>query len=179
MMQMAGFQIGRGELLVAGGAIASAFATIISKVTLQQIPLGFFTIFRTALGTVIFFATAMKIYGSAHFMDVFSPFLWQWMFLYGAVIVVGGQLCLFAGLKRSNASEASLANSFSPIAGILAAFLILGEVPTTAQYIGGSVIIIGIVLNRIGVIRQSPQTTPPSQVTPAEERDMDVGFKGI
>ncbi len=179
MMQMGGLEIGRGELLAAGGAIASAIATILSKVSLQQIPLGIFSIIRTAIGTVVFFVAAMVLYGAEHFADVFSPFLWQWMLIYGAVIVVGGQLSLFEGLKRSNASEVSFSNSFSPVAGILAAFLILGEVPTLAQYIGGSVIILGIVLNQIGVMRQSARPFAASRRTPAKEMDSNVGYKGV
>lgn len=178
-MNTMGFQVGRGELMAAGGAVSSAIGTLISKVTLRNITLGVFTVFRTALGTVVFFTVALKLFGPAHFMDVFSPVLWQWMLVYGAVIVVGGQLCLFAGLKKTSASEVSLANSFSPVVGILAAFLILGEAPTFAQYIGGSVIICGIVVNQIGVSRM-PATTPTApQVTPAKEMDVDVGFKGI
>ncbi len=179
MVSMGGFQVGRGELMAAGGAVALAVSTIISKVKLRNIPLGIFTIFRTTLGTVVFFVVALKLYGLQHFRDAFSPLLWQWMLLYGAVIVVGGQLCWFTGLKRSGASDVSLASSFSPIAGFLAAYLILGEAPTTVQYIGGSIIICGIVLNQIGVYANSAQITAAPQVNPNKEMDMEVGFKGV
>lgn len=179
MVPMGGFQVGRGELLAAAGAVSLAVSTIISKVKLRQIPLGIFTIFRTALGTVVFFVTALKIYGSMHFIDAFSPLLWRWMLLYGAVIVVGGQLCWFTGLKTTSASDVSFASSFSPIAGILAAYLILGEAPTRAQYIGGSVIICGIILNQIGVSRKSAETPTVPQLSSDKEMDMEVGFKGI
>ncbi|MGB7441265.1 MAG: DMT family transporter [Coleofasciculaceae cyanobacterium] len=178
MVQMAGFQVGTGELLAAGGAIASAVATVTSRVTLREIPLGLFSIIRTIIGTIVFFVVVIILFEPTHFIDVFSPFLWKWMLIYGAVIVVGGQLCLFAGLKKSSASEVSLANSFSPIAGILAAFLILGEAPTAAQYMGGSVIILGIVLNQIGVLRQSAKMRQ-QQASLAQETDVDMGFKGI
>jgi hypothetical protein len=72
-----------------------------------------------------------------------------------------------------------LASSFSPIAGILAAYLILGEAPTFAQYIGGSVILLGIALNQIGVVRQRTKTPTVPPVSLAKEIDMEVGFKGI
>ena len=49
MMDMGGLTIGRGEFMAAGGAIALAISTIISKVTLKQIPLGLFSIIRTTL----------------------------------------------------------------------------------------------------------------------------------
>ena len=179
MVNMAGgFHLGKGEIMVAAGSICGVIATIISKVTLRQIPLGIFSIIKTTIGTIVFFTIAMTVYGPIHFVDVFSPFLWKWMFLYSAVIVVGGQLCWFIGLKKTTASDVSLATSFSPIAGILAAYFILGEAPTLAQYIGGSVIIGGIALNQIGVLRFSTQTTAAPQIT-EKEMDTEVGFKGI
>ncbi|MGB7444974.1 MAG: DMT family transporter [Coleofasciculaceae cyanobacterium] len=179
MMAMGGLEIGQGELMAAGGAVSLAFSTIISKIKLRQIPLGIFSIYRMAMASLLFFAVVIKLFEPSHFADVFSPFLWQWMLFYGMVIVVGGQLCWFTGLKTTGASDVSLASSFSPIAGILAAYLLLGEEPTVAQYIGGSVVIVGIVLNQIGVFRKTAQTTTPPQVSPAKEMDMEVGFKGV
>ncbi|MCL1468113.1 DMT family transporter [Argonema galeatum] len=167
--------IGTGELLTAGGALAASVGNLISKVKLANIPLGIFTIFRMAVGTVVFFFIALYLYGSEHFMDVFTPFLWQWMLIYSAVIVVIGQLAWFMGLKKSTASEISLASSFTPIAGILAAYFILGEAPNLAQYIGGSIIIGGIIISQIGVWRQSA-AVPLSY---KKEIDMEIGFKGI
>ncbi|MGB3237990.1 MAG: DMT family transporter [Geitlerinemataceae cyanobacterium] len=178
VMKMGGLTIGKGEFLAAGGAIALSISTIISKVTLKQISLGLFSTIRTIVGTIVFFIVVLILYTPTHFIDVFSPFLWQWMIAYGAVIVVGGQLCWFNGLKAAGAADVSLASSFSPIAGIVAAYLILSEAPTMAQYIGGSVIVLGIVLNQIGVFR-SAATTPAPTVSPAKEIDMEVGFKGV
>lgn len=171
--------IGQGELMTAGWAVCIAISTIISKAKLGQIPLGIFTVFRTFIGTIIFFAIVMVQYGPIHFIDIFSPLLWQWMLFYGIVIVVGGQLCFFTGLKKSTASEVSLASSFGPIAGILASYLILGELPSIAQYIGGTVIMAGIILTQIGVVRQSTKTPVTMQSISAMEIDREVGFKGV
>lgn len=179
MMPMGGIALGLGEFLAAGGAIAFAVSTILSKVTLKQIPLGLFSIIRTAVGTLIFSIVVLMLYTPTHFMDVLSPFLWQWTIVYSAVIVVGGQLCWFNGLKTAGAADVSLASSFSPIAGIVAAYLILSESPTRAQYIGGGIILIGIVLNQIGIFRQPDRPTPQPPVSPAKEIDLEVGFKGI
>ena len=175
MMMEEGLNIGAGELMTAIGAIALAISSIISKVKLNSIPLGIFTIFRTAVGTLIFFSATVKLYGVSHFMDVFAPIVWQWMLLYGIVIVVGGQLAWFKGLKSTDAADVSLASSISPIAGILAAFLILGEVPTMAQYIGGGVIIIGIIFSQIGTARQKDSAKGKA----VRQMDEQVGFKGI
>ncbi|MGB5962664.1 MAG: DMT family transporter [Coleofasciculaceae cyanobacterium] len=165
--------VGGGEILAALGAIALAVSTIFSKLGLNQIPLGIFTVFRTALGTLIFFVAALYLYGNEHFADAWSPFLWQWMLVYGGVIVALGQSCWFIGLKNSTPSKVSLASSFSPIAGIIAAYLILNEVPTLPQYIGGSVVLAGIVISQLGIRRKIRATIK------LEDAETGVGFKGI
>ncbi|MEM1426395.1 MAG: DMT family transporter, partial [Cyanobacteria bacterium P01_H01_bin.130] len=132
MAEMMGFTLGRGEILAAIGAISRAIAALASSYALRHIPLGIFMIGRTGISTVVFGITAIILFGPEHFMDVASPFLWQWMLVYGGILVMGGQLAWSAGLRTSTASEVSLASSFGPIAGILSAFLILGDLPTTA-----------------------------------------------
>lgn len=171
--------IGRGELMVAIAAIFQSISNTVSRVSLSQIPLGIFSIFRVAVGTVVFFATVIKLFGVSHFTDVFAPILWQWMLIYGAVIVVGGQLSWFQGLKKTEAADVSFASSFSPLAGILFAYLILGEVPTSSQYIGGAVIIIGIIFNQMGILPKKPSKTEKNDKEWQKELDHDVGFKGI
>ena len=178
-VQMAGLQIGKAELMAAGGAIAAAIATIISKICLGQIPLGVFNIIRTVIGTAVFFIATIILLHPIHFIDAFSPFVWQWMMLYGGVIVVGGQLAWFEGLKQSSAAEVALASSFSPVAGVLAAYLILSEVPTAAQYIGGAVILLGIALSQVGVSQKEAEPTKTPQEVSAQELETGMGFKGV
>ncbi|MGB8698359.1 MAG: DMT family transporter [Thermosynechococcaceae cyanobacterium] len=181
-MGMGGLHIGTGELLTAFSAIASASSTVLSKKYLGHVPLGLYSVFRTALGTVIFFFLARLIYGNHHFMDAFSPFLWQWMVLYGTLIVVLGQSFWVKGLRASTVTSASLASSFTPLAAILASYFILGEAPTQAQVMGGSAILVGICLSQIG-IRTKPSILAPKtdinalQIEQALETRM--GFKGI
>lgn len=182
MMNMGGLSLGLGELLAIAGAIAVSASTIIGKKYLSQIPLGIYSIFRTALGTVIFFFIALVLYGRDHFADVLSPFLWQWMFLYGGLIVVVGQSFWIKGIKTSTVSMASLIGSFSPIAGILAAYLILGEVPTLAQYIGGSLILLGISLSQLGIRRKTNNRIASAKVNSMQTQqqvETNMGFKGI
>lgn len=181
LMQMAGFHLGLGELLAALGAIALAVATILGKKRLSKVPLSIYSIVRTGLGTVIFFLAALVLYGHDHFMGVFSPFLWQWMLLYGAIIVVVGQSFWLAGLRASSVSTASIIGSFTPIAGILAAYWILGEVPTRVQYMGGSVILLGLVFSQIGLQRQMARITRSHMSSTQAEQAIEthMGFKGI
>jgi drug/metabolite transporter (DMT)-like permease len=153
------FHLGTGEIQVAIASLILAVATVLSKLRLQRIPLGFFSLFRTGLGTIVFFILAISLYGSRHFADAFSPFLWWWMILYGAAIVAFGQLCGFAGLRKASIAQTTLANSLQPLAAILMAYGILQEVPTMAQYLGGGIIFLGIILSTIGNLRQRKNIT--------------------
>ncbi|NER84277.1 MAG: DMT family transporter [Leptolyngbya sp. SIO1D8] len=172
-----GFEIGLGELLTLLAAVFKAISNLISKVSLKQIPLGIFNVYRMLVGTIFFFGATVMLYGPEHFMDVTSLFLWQWMLFYSAIIVVGGQWAWFSGLKQSTASEISLATAFNPLVGVLAAYLILRELPTTAQYIGGAVILGGIALNQIGV--QRLHTALPEERPTAKEMTEKIAFKGV
>lgn len=173
-----GMVIGRGALYTLIAAVIKAIANLVSKISLREIPLGIFSVFRMFVGTVFFFGATMVLYGPEHFMDVGSPFLWQWMLFYAAIIVVAGQTFWFNGLKQSTASEVSFATAFNPIVGILSAFLLLGEIPTLGQYLGGIVILCGIILNQIGV-QQLNRMIRPSQQPSMKEMSESVGFKGI
>ncbi len=171
-----------GQWLTVLGAVALAIATIVGKRELARVPLGLYSIVRTGLGTVLFFVVALVLYGQDHFADVLSPFLWRWMLVYGVMIVVVGQSFWIAGLRVSTVSTASIISSFVPIAGIGAAYLILGETPTMAQYIGGSVILVGIGLSQVGVLRQTPTKQRRKRVTSAsaeQQLGAEMGFKGI
>lgn len=172
-VEMMGLSIGRGELLAIGGAIAISVANVTRKIRLSMIPIGVFTIFRIAVGTVFFLALTLKLYGVEHFADVFSPFVWQWISIYGVLIVAGGQIIWFKGLKKSKFRSISYAGYITPIAGILAAYLILGEVPTKAQYIGGCVILLGAFFNQVGMWQETKKFPLKFNL------DRFIGFKGI
>jgi drug/metabolite transporter (DMT)-like permease len=179
MIQMGGFQIGMGEVLVAIAALIGAISTVINKLQLQTIPLGIFSIYRNILGTVIFFFLAKFLYGSQHFIDAFSPLLWEWMIIYAAIIVVMGKLCWLAGLRKATSTELNLANLLNPIISIFMAFLILSEVPTKAQYIGGSLLLAGVILGLIGNLYPSKIHREIARVSSREAMDNFMGFRGV
>lgn len=174
--------VGLGELLAILGAIAISLSTIVSKQRLPQIPLGIYSIIRTGLGTVIFFLVALVLYGHDHFAHAFSPFLWKWMLLYGGIIIVVGQSFWLAGLRAASVATASIISSFTPIAGIMAAYAILGEVPTQAQLLGAGVILVGLVLSQIGIRRQGSRRFAKLRQHSLQAEQLieaGMGFKGL
>ncbi len=179
MMSVAGFQFGLGELFTALGAIAVSIATIISKKWLSHVPLGVYNIVRTGLGTMIFFFVALGWYGREHFAGVLSPFLWKWMLLYGTIIVVVGQSFWNAGLRTSSIATATIIGSFTPVVGIIVAYLILGEVVGTAQYIGGTVILLSLVLSQVGINNRIDCRQTVGCIVTLQSVVSRIGFKGF
>jgi drug/metabolite transporter (DMT)-like permease len=159
---------------ILSGAIIGAIATVVGKLQLQSIPLGIFTIYRNILGTVIFFLLANLLYGLNHFVEVLSP-----MIVYAAVIVVTGQLCWLAGLKNATATELNLASLFNPIAAIIMAYFILGEAPTLAQYLGGSLLLVGMILGFVGNLNQAKINRQLVNSSLREAMSTAIGFRGV
>lgn len=170
--------LGRGELAAAGAATAYAVSTVIARPRLARIPTGVFAVFRNVVGTITFAVIAAYLYGVGHFADIGSPFLWKWMVVYGGIVIVGGQLAWFRGLASAKAIDVSLATSAAPVAGVLAAYLLLGEVPLTAQYIGGAVLMVGIA---IGVLsdRRDEGAASDGSADGALQAESGTGFKGV
>ncbi len=180
MMSWGHFQIGAGEFLAMVGAITLAIATILGRRYLAKVSVGIYSLFRTVLGSIIFLFAALYLYGAVHFMDVFSPFLWQWMLVYGAVIVVAGQFFWLWGLGSNRIAVASLIASFTPVFGILSAYLILGEIPTLAQYLGGGIILLGVGLGQVGRQRRPSLGLMANYSLPLKQGlENQIGFKGF
>jgi drug/metabolite transporter (DMT)-like permease len=173
MVSIGQVQLGWGEGKVALAAIALSISTLVTKLHLQRIPMGLFSIVRTATGTIVYFVVVLILFDISHFSEVFSPFLWQWMLVYGGIVVVLGQALWFQGLRHTPISVSLLVGSFTPIAGVLAAYWILGEAPTQAHYVGGSILLLSIAVGQVGNRRGVQGTPLPAIVT------SEIGFKGM
>jgi drug/metabolite transporter (DMT)-like permease len=171
-----GLMIGTGEILTITAAVVSAIATLINKQKLSDIPVGIYGIFRTGLGSIIFFVFAIILYGSGHFAEMFSPFLWQWMLVYGGMIVVVGQSLWIKGSRESSLTVATIVSCFHPIAGMLFAYWILAELPTMLQIIGSMILLAGLLLSQIKSDRQ-PEIFQAPELHPGD-RD-GGGFSGF
>jgi drug/metabolite transporter (DMT)-like permease len=170
-LSIAGLTFGQGELLTIFATVLLSVSNVISKQQLSEVPLGINGIFKTSLGTFVFFWTAVALYGAGHFGEMFHPYLWQWMLIYGGIIVVVGQSFWLKGLRTVTVSSAALVSCFHPIAGMFFSYLILAELPTSYQVLGGGVILFGLLLSQ-------KKTLPQSARSP-DESTISVGFKGL
>lgn len=171
-----GFTFGQGEILTIISTVFLAIATLINKYQLSHIPLGVYGIFRTGLGSIVFFIFGSWLYGSGHFAEMFSPFLWQWMLVYGGIIVVVGQALWIKGSRQSPLVVSTIISCFHPIAGMFFAYWILAEVPTMQQILGSIILLLGLLFSQ--VTRDCKQKVPESFEMRPESGGVN-GFKGV
>ncbi len=102
------------------------------------------------------------------------------MLVYGGIIIVAGQLLWYKGIATSNASQVSLASSFTPVAGVIFAVFLFGETPSQAILIGGAIIVTGIAI-AIAQIGPIIERRVKSCQTCEEALKLEAGvnFKGV
>ncbi len=148
MSSTTSFSLGKGEILTIISSLLIAGSSLMNKKYLSRIPLGIAHIFRLGVGTLIFFVVANILYGPGHFGELFSPFLWKWMLVYGGIVIVIGQSFWAKGFRETPVSVSAIVSCFSPIAGMVFAYWILSEVPSFGQIVGGMVLFAGLLLSQ-------------------------------
>jgi drug/metabolite transporter (DMT)-like permease len=148
MATTASFSLGKGEILTIISSLLISGSSLMNKKYLSKIPLGIAHIFRLGVGTLIFFMVANLLYGPGHFGELFSPFLWKWMLVYGGIIIVIGQTFWAKGFRETPVSVSAIVSCFNPIAGMVFAYWILSEIPSFGQILGGIVLLIGLLLSQ-------------------------------
>lgn len=179
-----GLMFGKGEIYALLTALTLALGTLLSKVWLKSVPFGIFAVLRMVVGAIIYFFWAYHFFGPVHFGDVLAPVVWQWMLLYGIVIVAGGQTLFLLGIRHARGQDVALAQSFSPIAAVIFAFILLGEVPGTSILIGGTIILAGIFLAQAGgwyQRRLERQRSEAKRLTSSEMMEIEARetFRGV
>ena len=183
----AAFSFGKGEIAAAVATVSFIASTLVSRVGLQGIPLGIFSIYRTVLGTIIYYFLAIYLYGPEHFQDLFSKVVLQWVWVYAIIVIIIGQFAWSIGLKNARSGDVSLATSFSPLAALVIAMILLGEDPGPGLIPGGLVILFAIGIGQYGRIRgahaeaqaaETPEANAALDVDDALEAEGRVNFKG-
>ena len=179
------FTMGKGEIAAVVATFSFIASTIVSRIGLKGIPLGIFSIYRTVLGTIIYYFLALYLYGPLHFQDIFSGVLWTWVWVYAVIVIIIGQFSWNLGLKYARSGDVSLATSFSPLAALVIAMVLLGENPGPGLIPGGLIILFAIGVGQTGRIRQKRSEkqakAAPVEVLQTEEaltHESRVNFKG-
>lgn len=169
-------RFGTGEMAAAGATLSFIASTIVTRSGLRNVPLGIFSIYRTILGTVLYFFLAIYLFGPGHFQDMFAPIVVKWTWVYAIVVIVVGQFSWNLGLKYARSGDVSLATSFSPVAAILIAMWLLNENPGPGLVPGGLIILAAIGIGQLG--RRKGREAKRRASARALEHESKVNFKG-
>ncbi len=170
------YKFGKGEMATIAATVSFIASTLVARVGLQGVPLGIFSIYRTILGTIIYFFLAMYLFGRHHFQDLFEPVVLKWVWIYAIVVIIIGQFAWNLGLKYARSGDVSLATSFSPLAAIVIAMWLLGENPGPGLIPGGLIILVAIAVGHCGRRRQKIAACNADK--DALEHESNINFKG-
>ena len=176
-----GFEFGKGEIGALLATLSYIASTLVARTGLRGIPMGIFAIYRTVLGTVFYFFLAIYLFGPNHFQDVFHPLVWEYVWIYALIVVLGGQFAWALALKHARSGDVSLATSFTPLAGILIAMVLLGEDPGPGLIPGGAIILLAIGLGQYGRWHRRNREDCATKRLAREralEHEGEVNFKG-
>lgn len=161
--------LGQGEWAAIAATVSYVASTIVTRAGVQSVPMGLFSVYRTIAGAAVYFAAISLIYGPEVFRDIFSPVLWSWVWVYTGIVIVLGQVAWAMALKYARSGDLALATSFSPLAGILMAMVLLGENPGPGLLPGAAIIMVSILMGRGVFARRAsprPVTRAPVSVCP-------------
>lgn len=174
---------GKGEIAAVFATLSFVASTIFSRLGLQGIPLGIFSIYRTVLGTIIYYFLGLYLYGPQHFQDLFEPIVLKWVWVYAIIVIIIGQFSWNIGLKNARAGDISLATSFSPVAALVIAMILLEEDPGPGLIPGGLIILTAIAIGQYGrmrskVVAQQKVESKKLETDDAMEAESRLNFKG-
>ena len=170
------YKFGKGEVATIAATVSFIASTLVARVGLQGVPLGIFSVYRTILGTVIYFFLAIYLFGPKHFQDLFAPVVLKWVWIYAVIVIIIGQFAWNLGLKYARSGDVSLATSFSPLAAIVIAMLLLGEDPGPGLIPGGLIILFAIAVGHYGrKFQKKPARRADKE---ALEHESTINFKG-
>jgi drug/metabolite transporter (DMT)-like permease len=115
-----------------------------------------FGIWQASLQSLIFLAWATSTFGLAHLYDLRSPFLWQVMLLYGAVLSTAYTLLESAALAKAGPLMVSLFEGLLPFLSALFAWVLLKQSFTVPLVIGTIVVCLGIACIELANARTYP-----------------------
>jgi len=173
----AAIAIGKGEIAAFFATLAFIGSTLVTRAGLKGVPFGIFSIYRTVLGTAVYIALAIYLFGPHHFQDLTAPVVLKWVWVYAVIVIILGQFAWNIGLKHARSGDVALATSFSPLAAIMIAMMLLGENPGPGLIPGGAIIVAGVVVAQFG--RRLKKKAERVASERSLELEGSANFKGI
>ena len=140
--------LGLGEWAAFAATMSFMSSTLLARKVLKTVPMGIFATVRIVLGLGFYVAVVCTLQGPEQFNGLLSPILLKRVWLYAILVFVVGQIAWNMALKHAKPSEISLATSFSPVAGIVFAIVLLGEHPGAGLLPGAALILLAIYIGQ-------------------------------
>jgi len=146
-----------------GAAACNALGSCMARKTLEDSEvMPVFLLLRNLFGAVIFFGLALSMFELDHFANAFSPGLWPLMLVYAALVVLLGQLTWFKAIAGLSSESVSTWSTIVPALALLFAWLLVGSIPTSVQWIGIVIVIAGLTISKINWTKKDrPSTEKP------------------
>lgn len=145
------FQVAVADLLIMLAAFSHAAEDVINKKLLEHFSI--FTVISVTniLSACAFFIIANISYGMKHFAEVLTGGLWISMLIYGGVTITIAEYLWLKGIEKAPTSLIVNISLGLPMITVIAAFLLLGEIPSFIELLALIVISIGLVIANFDV----------------------------
>jgi drug/metabolite transporter (DMT)-like permease len=156
---VAGFD-GTGVALAFGAALVYTVYILVSDAAVRQVP-------PMTLTTLVMTGAAATLTARAVVVGDTDLGLtargWFWIACIALVSTVVASTAFFAGLRRTGPSSASILSTFEPVATAALAAVLLEELLTPVQLLGGGLVLVSVVL--VQLRRRTPRRAAVAQST--------------
>jgi drug/metabolite transporter (DMT)-like permease len=144
-----------GVLIVLAGPLAWAFYTVLSKPLLGRYPPKYVAAYTTMSGGVAFVPFLVFDAPMRERMTELGPSDWFAVIYVSLLAITVAYLLWYWGLRVLTPSQTAVYTYLVPVFGVLASWVVLGEVPGIFALVGGAVIVAGVVLTNTGGHRRN------------------------
>ena len=139
--------IRQGDLLILVSTIVFAVSSIIGKAAVKDaVEVELLLFARNVVSSLLFFVVAGSLLGFQQFAPLSQGLFWLIMLLDATLLIVVSQYLWYQSSRSLSTISMGRWAAPGPLIGLLAAFLIIGDRPTTAQLLGAAVIILGVTI---------------------------------
>ena len=136
-----------GNLCILAAALLWAMGTVYSRPLLKQISPMQLSAWSAAIGLPVHLAVGI-FWSTKGFAGFASVNLWL-ILIYSGALSTGLALPMWSfGVRHAGAAHAAIIQNLVPLVAVIAAWVVRGELITTPQLIGGTLIIGGLVIMR-------------------------------
>lgn len=137
--------IGRGEILILGCVVSWMIYSLLGKAVMRDLSPFAATTYACGAGALLLLGPALST-GLGAAMTTASPTTWLGIVYLGLFGSAVGFSWYYDGLRQLGPARAGVFINLVPVCAILLAALLLGERPTPALLVGGSLVLLGVAI---------------------------------